>query len=301
MPTPNVILVSKPIIFELAYLTARLLGENQEQFEGIKWQEGEANIDKHFSALACKLCEKAWPQIQEKYPEMKDISIKCKCSDINIIFTKKSQTQKAKIELKSSKKKELPGSCIGSLDINQPLIYCYRINSQFNIKYSIYHEAIVKKEVDRFQDRTPRPPVNYTSMHDPLEEMREYTEISKEAFVPYYVGCALNRLTMACNHSWQDDIVKGLMEEFIKRTSMEDLIAMKKQSLIENQSPNSKMEERSLIENQSLNPKMEEKKKIKIKIKKKIPRPKITLKLKPNTNPKSKKTKPKPKPTKEKI
>ena len=56
------------------------------------------------------------------------------------------------------------------LDINQTLIYCLRPTNKsepYKLKCSQYHSAMVDNtNIDLFQDRTPRPIINFDNMKD---------------------------------------------------------------------------------------------------------------------------------------
>ena len=81
--------------------------------------------------------------------------------DINCIFDGDIQVTH-KIELKSSKTNVMPGSTIGKLDINQPLIFCNR--TTYEVQCGQYHTAMGDSDIDLFQDRTPRPSLNFTKL-----------------------------------------------------------------------------------------------------------------------------------------
>lgn len=61
------------ILYELTYLTARLISKSQKELQKIKWNNGESNIDMEYSLLACECCESAWNNIIKK--NMKIITI----------------------------------------------------------------------------------------------------------------------------------------------------------------------------------------------------------------------------------
>ena len=49
--SPN---ISPETIYELAIETTKLLNERQDDLKNITWTDGEANLEKGFSDLACK-------------------------------------------------------------------------------------------------------------------------------------------------------------------------------------------------------------------------------------------------------
>lgn len=220
--------IREKIIYELCIETTKILNNSQTQLMNIKWTDGEANIDTEYSELACKCCRTAWEIIRLKHPIYKTDDIICKIPDINIeLFN-----QKYKIELKSSKSKKMLGSTIKKLDINQPLIYCLRPHSVSNsenelykVRYSQYHVAMGESNIDLFQDRTPRPFINFDKMNE-VDNIIHYEEKDKNIWVEHYAKCALNRIAdKLCQKSWQDDMVKIMkqknIDEYILNTSIE--------------------------------------------------------------------------------
>jgi hypothetical protein len=220
--------IREKIIYELCIETTKILNNSQAQLRNIKWTDGEANIDTEYSELACNCCRTAWELMKTKYPIYKTDEIICKIPDINIeIFN-----QKYKIELKSSKSKKMTGSTIKKLDINQPLIYCLRPsdmsnneNGLYQLRCSQYHVAMGESNIDLFQDRTPRPFINFEKMNE-VDNIIPYEEKDKNIWVEHYAKCALNRIVdKSCQNSWQDDMVKimkqKIIDEYIINTSRE--------------------------------------------------------------------------------
>jgi hypothetical protein len=214
-------LVTKPIVYELGIETTKLISGMQDTLRGIIWTDGEANIDTEYSDLACKCCTSAWETIQERYPLYNQTSISCVKPDINITFTYPGGTTlKEKIELKSSKSKKMPGSTIQKLDINQTLIYCLRPSAPselYKLRCSQYYSAMGGSETDLFQDRTPRPVINFDRMND-VDDIAPFSEKDKGDWVRYYAECGLHRIdgTTVCQPSWQDDMVKIMKEKIIE-------------------------------------------------------------------------------------
>jgi hypothetical protein len=209
------------ILLEVAALTATLLNEKQEKLQQCKWSDGESNTDTDFSELACRCVEETWLQIKQKYPQLNDIGVVAAAPDINCTFSKNGKNikiPKTKIELKSSKGNTMPGSTIGKLDINQPLIYCRRpknTDEPYEVRYGQYHMAMGDSDVDLFQDRTPRPPINFTKLTTSNSEI-VYSEKKKDDWVSHYGKCAVNRLTQPSSASWQDALTKSILFEAVK-------------------------------------------------------------------------------------
>ena len=202
------------ILLEVAALTTALLNEKQELLRQCKWSDGESNTDTDFSELACRCVEQVWLQIKQKYPQLGAIAVSAAAPDINCTFSKNGKNikiPKTKIELKSSKGNTMPGSTIGKLDINQPLIYCRRPK---NVDTDEPYES----DVDLFQDRTPRPPINFTklSSSSSLNSEVVYSEKKKDDWVSHYGKCAINRLSQPSSASWQDALTKIILFEAVK-------------------------------------------------------------------------------------
>ena len=206
-------------VFKLAIQTTKELLKNQDKLKIIKWNDGEANIDTEYSKLSCQCCIMAWKQLKILYQEFKDVTIECTIPDINITFKFVNNTElKKKIELKSSKSVKMLGSTIKKLDINQPLIYCLRptdIDGVYNFKCSQYYSAMGESNLELFQDRTPRPIINFEKMPD-INENITYVNKNKNSWINHYAYCAINRIdnSIKCQYSWQDEMVK-LMEQII--------------------------------------------------------------------------------------
>ena len=231
--------IRQPIIYELAILTTKILINRQYKLEKIKWQNGESNTDTEFSELACDCCKEAWSQIKYNYPGNRETKITCEIPDINITFIYSDGSQsKHNIELKSSKKKIMPGSTIRKLDINQPFIYCLRPSKDkepYKLKCSQYFSAMGESETDLFQDRTPRPDINFNKMND-VENIKPFELKEKNDWVEHYANCALNRIEnpTICQYSWQDDMMnkfkKKIIDDYRRNTTVEQF-QMEKNSL----------------------------------------------------------------------
>ena len=220
--------LQRDVLMRLTQKTVQILSTKSELIKAIKWTDGESNTDTGFSQLACASCQEAWLDLKESYPKYADLALTCRIPDINLTFSKDSVTVgTAKIELKSSKGLSLPGSTIGKLDINEPVIYCHRkeLDGTFEFRYHQYHSCIGETKHDLFQDRTPRPAVNFQKMAEAGTEIT-YVEKEKGQWVQHYAECALARLQSNCK-SWQDGLVKAILDSFIRNTSVEAFAEMK--------------------------------------------------------------------------
>jgi hypothetical protein len=212
--------ITESIVYKLGIETTKKINERQDKLKSITWNDGESNLDTEYSKLTCECCILAWDEMKIKYPEYNEIKITCKIPDINITFIYPSGIETThKIELKSSKDKKMPGSTIGKLDINQTLIYCLRpsiVSDPYIVRCSQYYNAMGESDTDLFQDRTPRPVINFEKMSD-VNNIVPFTVKDKDSWIEHYVKCALKRIeeTTMCKKSWQDDMIKLLKKEII--------------------------------------------------------------------------------------
>ena len=216
------------VLLRLTQKTVQILPSKGDLIKVIKWTDGESNTDTGFSQLACTCCEEAWLGLKEAFPMYADLALTCKIPDINLTFSKDGVVVgTAKIELKSSKGLCMPGSTIGKLDINEPVIYCHRKESDgtCEFRYHQYHGCMGESKHDLFQDRTPRPALNFLKMADAGTDLT-YVEKEKGQWVQHYAECALARLQSNCK-SWQDGLVKSILDSFVRNTSVEAFAEMK--------------------------------------------------------------------------
>ncbi len=224
------------ILLRIALITTAILNSEQNALQKVKWSDGESNTDTEFSELACKCAESAWLQVRVDYPGLETVQMSAAKPDVNCTFRLEDgsvmKTKKNKIELKSSKSSIMPGSTIGKLDINQPLIYCCRpaaAEGVYEVRCGQYHMAMGESEYELFQDRTPRPPINFGRL--PVSPTGlSYSEKKKDDWIPHYGSCAVARIRAspsAVSHSWQDTLTRSIIYEAIKNvTTMDDLIKL---------------------------------------------------------------------------
>ena len=153
-------------------------------------------------------------------PTGSQVTISCAPPDISITFHCPTEGEVIKkIELKSSLKSVLPGSTIGKLDINQPLIYVLRpskIGPQtYQVRYSQYHAAMQQTDYDLFQDRTPRPRLCFDRMSE-VQSSISFVHEEKCSVTRHYAQCALNRISpgSGVQHSWQDEMVQQIIDSY---------------------------------------------------------------------------------------
>jgi hypothetical protein len=227
--------ITSDILLKLTRDTTEILNSKQSELSEVKWTDGESNTDTDFSRLACKSCEEAFEKMKNDNIDKK-IQLICNIPDINCVFMKEDQVFRKKIELKSCKAVKIIGSTIGKLDINQPLIYCHRSNTEpkkFKLKYSQYHQALSPNEYAPFQDRTPRPPLLFDNMNDPESEYKPFYKKEKHDWCYGYAQSAINRLNNPKYDTWQEKLVIHIksivLNEFIKDTSMEEFMKLKEE------------------------------------------------------------------------
>ena len=220
--------INESVIYHLGIETAKQLNNKQLDLENITWNDGESNLDTEYSKLACECCMISWNEIKTTYPEYSKTEITCDIPDINITFKyPDGRTSKSKIELKSSKNKKMPGSTIKKLDINQTLIYCLRpskASEPYKLRCSQYYNAMGESDIDLFQDRTPRPFINFERMSE-INNTLPFAIKDKNDWIKHYADCALKRIeeSTICQKSWQDDMIKvikkKIIEEYVRNTT----------------------------------------------------------------------------------
>tara|TARA_B100001093_G_scaffold519766_1_gene610353 strand:- start:2586 stop:3326 length:741 start_codon:yes stop_codon:yes gene_type:complete len=225
--------ITKSIIYKLGIETTKKINERQFKLKSITWNDGESNLDTEYSKLACDCCIMAWNEMKIKYSDYSEIEINCEIPDINITFVYPSGKKlKDKIELKSSKRKKMPGSTIKKLDINQTLIYCLRpsiASEPYKVRCSQYYNAMGESDTDLFQDRTPRPIINFEKMNE-VDNKSQFVTRDKNDWIEHYAKCSLKRIesTTMCQNSWQDDMVKIMkkiiIDDYVINTSEQQFI-----------------------------------------------------------------------------
>jgi hypothetical protein len=228
-------LLWEKICMLLTQLTAQILNTKQKELQKIQWNDCESNLDSGFSKLGCSCCEKAFDDIKKEYPEYNNLTLICKIPDINISFYKNLKiVASGKIELKSGKGIGcIPGSTIGTLNINAPIIFCLKKekNNIFEFRYDQYYNCIGESETDMFQDRTPRPKVNFKKMTT-IDTSIKYIHKEKYDWIDHYAECALFRIKEnKLRKSWQDTLTEKIkniaIKKFIQETSIEEFTKLK--------------------------------------------------------------------------
>jgi len=221
------------IVPALTQKTAQLVSSKQDELKKVKWTDGESNTDSGFSSLACESCLEAWEIVKKEYSELAEVQLSTKAPDLTLIFSKGDEViHNDKIELKSGKVKQIPGSTISSCDINQYVIFCLRNEKKesFEIRYGQYHMLMKAGPTDLFQDRSPRPAAVFNNLAD-VNTAVTYVEQEKADWVQHALDCAFRRIDNKMDSSWQDDFMRRLIQEaekrFIQRTSVEEFAKLK--------------------------------------------------------------------------
>jgi hypothetical protein len=214
------------LTMQLARMGTSLLNGKQAELQAITWTDGEANIDTGFSALAGKCFLEAWETVRAENPQYANTRLEVSGPDVNIKFITGETTVSEKTELKSGLVKTIPGSTIGKLNINQAMIYCLRPtapSTTYQCRYSQYHTAMGANSYETFQDRTPRPLINFDKMHT-SSAVVDYVHKEKTAWIPHYAACALNRIQEHYN-SWQESLTQHIIDEYLRRSQPESILA----------------------------------------------------------------------------
>ena len=208
--------IDNTILPRLCWETCKKLDSANDELLNISWHSGESNTDIPFSNLAKKYCLISFSEINKD----QKLKIEIGVPDLNIKFKHNNKTYEKKIELKSSKNtNSIPGSMIRSLDPNIWTIFCFRdeINKKFEVRYGRYFKGLQPSKFEKFQDRSPRPSLNFknfqkSSEKPDIEEIDDFTD----NFWKHYANCAINRVLEPQSHSWQDDMVKEIIRLVLK-------------------------------------------------------------------------------------
>lgn len=200
----------------LVQRTCAILNRSSNELLKLSWHKAESNTDIDFSNYAKDCCIKAFKEMDINF----NLQLKIKTPDLNLLLFNNEESYNKKIELKSTKSKngKLPGSTIRSLDLNMWTIICYRdLSKQIcEVRYGKYHLGIVVNEYEQFQDRSPRPKIDFYQYQKPNETPNLRTKYMKNNFWERYAECAINRILNPISHSWQDDLVKEIVKEVLK-------------------------------------------------------------------------------------
>jgi len=218
----------------LVQKTTQLLEAADDHLLQIQWSDSEANTDSGFSRLACQKFEEAFLQSEHQNINILEI----KTPDIQITFTDDENNDFIrKIELKSCKGKKgkssglILGSTIKGLNLNMWVIFCRRSsdNSSFEFRYGRYFLGIPPREAGLFQDRTPRPRIEWKNYQQASESPKTELIEQDQDWIKTYAKLAIDRLFRDGTNpnerdSWQDDFIREIIRRAISENiSLEDL------------------------------------------------------------------------------
>ena len=198
----------------LTWETCKILEKNQKKLKLLTWSEGENNKDVPFSKLAKECCFEAFLKINK----IDNLKLNIDIPDLKLNFEFDKNIIKKKIELKSTLKGIIPGSARSKFDPNIWTIFCNRGNDKFELRYGRYFLGMKLSEHETFQDRSPRPKLNFNFYQkcDESPKVDRLKDNINDEFWKAYAQSAINRILNPKNHSWQDDLVKEIIKEVLK-------------------------------------------------------------------------------------
>jgi hypothetical protein len=204
------------ILPKLTQETCKLLNTKKNELLKLNWQTGESNTDIDFSNLSKKCCEIAFSNIND----INELKLKISVPDLKLEFIYNKNTYYKKIELKSTKSinSKIPGSMIKSLDPNTWTIMCYRAQkeNEVEVRYGRYFIGMEVSPFEKFQDRSPRPSLNFIKFQKYNETPKISTTSISKNFWKDYAKAAIKRILEPQQHSWQDDLVKEIIKLVLK-------------------------------------------------------------------------------------
>ena len=206
--------LEKNILPNLTRETCKIIHSNQNLLKKISWSEGENNKDMPFSNLAKKCCIEAFRKINT----INDLKLNIDIPDLKLSFQLDNFIVQKKIELKSTLKTIIPGSARSKFDPNIWTIFCQREKNIFNLRYGRYFLGMKISDHETFQDRSPRPKLNfdYYQKHTESPKVEKISEDMNVEFWKQYAKTAIHRIINPKNHSWQDDLVREIIKEVLK-------------------------------------------------------------------------------------
>jgi hypothetical protein len=206
--------IENNILPKLTKETCVILNNNQYSLKKLSWSEGENNKDMPFSNLAKKCCLEAFNKIND----IDDLTLEISIPDLKLKFQQKKIKIEKKIELKSTIKTIIPGSARSKFDPNIWTIFCQRGKEKFKLRYGRYFLGMKISDHETFQDRSPRPKLNFEYFQEHTEDpkVEKINEDMNLKFWQQYAKTAINRVINPKNHSWQDDLVKEIIKEVLK-------------------------------------------------------------------------------------
>ncbi len=208
--------IENDILPKLTQETCTLLNLKKKELSELSWQTGESNTDTDFSNLSKVCCNSAFININK----ITGLSLEINIPDLKLKFKYKKKIINKKIELKSTKSinSKIPGSMIASLDPNIWTIMCLRSDSKnkIEVRYGRYFIGMEISPYEKFQDRSPRPCLNFGKFQKFNEKPRTTITTMSKSFWVDYAKSAVRRVLEPQQYSWQDDLVREIIKIVLK-------------------------------------------------------------------------------------
>ena len=208
--------IEDEILPKLTQETCKLLNLKKKELSELSWQSGESNTDTDFSNLSKECCIIAFKNINQ----IKELDLEISIPDLKLKFKYKKKIINKKIELKSTKSinSKIPGSMIKSLDPNIWTIMCCRADrkDKIEVRYGRYFIGMEISVYEKFQDRSPRPSLNFNKFQKYNEKPKIAVTTMSKSFWKDYAKSAIKRVLEPQQYSWQDDLVKEIIKIALK-------------------------------------------------------------------------------------
>ena len=209
--------IEEKVLPNLTQETCKLLNAKKTELSKLSWQSGESNTDTDFSNLSKECCEIAFKNINK----INKLKLQIDIPDLKLKFIYKKRIIRKKIELKSTKSinSKIPGSMIKSLNPNIWTIMCCRADNKnkIEVRYGRYFIGMEISEYEKFQDRSPRPSLNFNKFQKYNEKPKTTTTSISKSFWKDYAKSAIKRVLNPQQYSWQDDLVKEIIKIVLKK------------------------------------------------------------------------------------
>ena len=107
---------------------------------------------------------------------------------------------------------------IKSLDPNIWTIMCCRadLRDKIEVRYGRYFIGMEISVYEKFQDRSPRPSLNFNKFQKYNEKPKIALTTMSKSFWKDYAKSAIKRVLEPQQYSWQDDLVKEIIKIVLK-------------------------------------------------------------------------------------
>jgi len=209
--------IEEKVLPNLTQETCKLLNAKKTELSKLSWQSGESNTDTDFSNLSKECCEIAFKNINK----INKLKLQIDITDLKLKFIYKKKIINKKIELKSTRSinSKIPGSMIRSLDPNIWTIMCCRADNnkdKIEVRYGRYFIGMDVSEYEKFQERSPRPFLNFIKFQKHTEKPKTATTSISNSWWKDYAKSAIKRVLNPKKKSWQDDLVKEIIKIVLK-------------------------------------------------------------------------------------